>query len=466
MGGLLDALNAGRSTIFMAKSGIQVTGHNIANANTEGFHRRELLTSPAVSPASVITASRVLGGGVVVDGVVRSYDALLANQVVSATGEDAMASTRQTYLLQVEQAVASFGDDGLGAGISDLMNAFSALATSPSDLSVRGEVINAAETLAYRFRQMAGVMDRVMDGAHEEVEAHIGSANNLLAEVADLNSEILHAEAGGQEASDLRDRRGNIITDLARMIGVSAFEDPTGQMTVVLDGHTLVDENRHATIQATQQTDGRTQILISHGGGPTVNLTSRVSGGEIGGILSVQDTIVQEIMPRVDALAYDLATEINAQHRNGFDLGGAAGGDIFSVVAAPGSAASLSVVAGLAEEDLAASSTAAGVPGNNENALALADLARQDLAGGGTVTFVEEAAGVVASVGSMTSQAIRSASLQSEELTYLKNMQQSSDGVSLDEEMVALVQFQRSYQAGVKVLQVVDELLQQVMNIV
>jgi flagellar hook-associated protein 1 FlgK len=466
MGGLLDALNAGRSTIFMAQSGIQVTGHNIANADTEGFHRRELLMSAAVSPASVITASRVLGGGVVVDGVVRSYDALLAKQVVSATGEDAMGSTRQAYLLQVEQAVASFGDDGLGAGITDLMNAFSALATSPADLAVREEVITAAQTLAYRFRQMAGVMTRVLDGTHEEVEAHVGSANNLLAEVADLNSQILHAEAGGQEASDLRDRRDKIILDLAQKIGVSAFEDPTGQMTVTLDGHTLVDENRCATVLAVQQTDGRSQILVRQGDGPTINLTSRVTGGEVGGILSVQDSVVEEIMPRVDALAHDLATAINAQQNSGFDLNGAAGGDIFTVVAAPGSAASLEVVAGLAAEDLAASSTATGVPGNNENALALADLARQDLAGGNSVTFVEESAGIVSSVGSMTSQAMRSASLKQEELTYLKTMQQSSDGVSLDEEMVALIQFQRSYQAGVKVLQVVDELLQQVMNIV
>ncbi len=178
----------------------------------------------------------------------------------------------------------------------------------------------------------------------------------------------------------------------------------------------------------------------------------------------MQQTVLQEVVPELDQLAFDLASAVNTQNQAGFVLSGAAGGALFSIPASATDAArTISLAAGVTGQSLAASSTAGGVPGNNENALALAALVNQPLTGGNTAT--EAAAAMVGKVGTLTDQAMMAANLRKDELTYLQMLRQSSEGVSLDEEMVQLIQYQRAYQAGVKVLQTIDECLERLMTI-
>lgn len=462
MGGLLDALSIGRSAIEAARVGVQVTGHNIANASTEGYHRQRVLTSAVAPP---ISQGYLPGGGmgVQVDGVYRTFDSLMAQRVLGASGEDAWASARQAAMMQLEQATASIGDGGLGAAIDDLMRSFSALSATPSDETTRAQVIEQSQRLATTLNRMADALTRQVDGVHQQATSLVNTINSKSAQIAQLNTEIVQAEAGAQEASDLRDQRDLLVRDLAELAGVSAFENSSGHMTVLLNGQALVQDDRVATLQATQGTDGRTAITL---GSRAVTVTFMgETGGELGGLLSVQQTAVLEIQVRLDQLAYDLGRAINAQHQAGYDLNGVAGGAIFVLPAtAPGTAAAISVSSTLTPDQVAASSSATGGAGNNENALALAGLADQDLAAGASATFTEEAAAMTGHIGTLTDTAIRAAAVRSDELSYLKTLQQSSDGVSLDEEMIQLVQYQRSYQAGVRLLQVVDQLMEQLLR--
>ncbi len=458
--GLLDVLSIGRSTVDAARAGVQLTSHNIANVNTEGFHRRRLQLSPIAPPP-------VLGGGVQVEGGARVADPFLARRLASGLADEARAGARETLLVQLERRIGDLGEHGLGATIATFFAKLSALATSPADATVRGELLAAAGQVSSTFQGIAADLRGVAETAEQDLVASVAQVNSKALEVAKLNAEIAQAEIGGEEASDLRDRRDLCLAELATLAGASSFVDGSGQVTVLVAGQTLVQGGHAATLEAVPDValGGRSRIDLVDGAARTA-LTSRLTTGKLAGLIAVRDATVPQTLAALDQLAYDLATAVNATHRAGFGLDGVGNRDLFApLAAATGAAAALQLRGGITASELAASSTAAGVPGNGENALALVGLERQLLAGGGSATFAGQAAAIIGGVGSASAAATRDAELTRDQRVYLETLQRSSDGVSLDEEMTKLIEYQRAYQAGAKVLAVADELLQTVLRL-
>lgn len=458
--GLLDVLSIGRTTVDAARAGVQLTSHNIANVNTPGFHRRRLQLSPIAPPP-------ILGGGVQVDGGARVADPFLARRLASGLADEARAGARETLLVQLERRIGELGENGLGATISNLFAKLSALASAPGDATARAEALAAAGQVSRSFQGIAADLTGVADTAERDLVATVAEVNGKALEVATLNAEISQAEVGGEEASDLRDRRDVVLSELATLAGATSFVDGAGQVTVLCAGLTLVQGGHAATLEAVPDLalGGRSRIDLVDGAARTA-LTPRLSSGKLAGLISVRDATVPQTMAALDQLAYDLATQVNTQHRAGFGLDGLGNRDLFAPLAAPGgAAAALQLRSGITARELAASSTAAGIPGNGENALLLAGLERQLLAGGGSATFAGQAAAIVGGVGSASATATREAELTRDQRVYLETLQRSSDGVSLDEEMTKLIEYQRAYQAGAKVLAVADELLQTVLRL-
>ena len=464
MGGLFDALNAGRTTVEAAQAGIQVTGHNISNANTEGFHRRRLNLSPVAPPPGSGGVVRL--GGVQVDGSRRVVDTLLDKQVTAALGSEAKAEARQNLLLQVEQAAAKIGNDGLSSTISALFTKFSALSTNPQDTTVRDELLAVAKQLVQKFNQAASDLDKVADGADKDVKTSVDQINVITAKIAALNKDIRAAEASGQEASDLRDRQGKLMNDLAGLAGATSFSDGAGMMSVLLGSSVIVQGANTIKLGVTPSTsyNGMYRVDLINGAS-TIDITTRITNGKLGGILDVRDNVIPGFETRVDTLAYDLATNVNTQHQAGYGLDGLNNRNLFAAPAsATNYAVSMALDGNITTARLAASSTSTGVPGNNINALALADLRTNNLAASSSATFNQEATSLAGSIGQKAAEAMTEVMVQKDQLAYMQKLEQSAVGVSLDEEMIQLVQFQRSYQAGVKVLQVVDGLLAKLME--
>jgi flagellar hook-associated protein 1 FlgK len=459
MAGLFDSLYVGRSAVDAARAGIQVASHNISNASTPGFHRRRLHLSPIDPPP-------VLGGGVRVDGATRAVDELLGRRVAASLAGDARASTRETLLTQIENDVGLVGEQNLGSAIADLFAKFSALTSSPTDTTTRAAVLAAAQRVGDAFNRVAANLSAARDSANRDVAFTVGEVNSRAASIARLNAQIMQAEAGGQEASDLRDQRDELVT----MTGATSFADGSGQTTVVLGGATLVQADHSAALEAVPDLalGGMNRIDVVDGT-MRIDITARVTSGKLGGLLDVRDSVIPALTAQVDQLAWDLAQSpagsINVQHRAGFGLDGVSNRDLFEPMGVPGptgAAAALRLRTGITTAQVAAASSwalPAGEPGNGANALALAQMANGLYAGGGTATYAGQSGAIVGQLGLTVAGAEQDAAVSKDELTHLQSLQQSTEGVSLDEEMVQLVQYQRAYQAGAKVLQVVDELI-------
>ncbi|MCC6748512.1 MAG: flagellar hook-associated protein FlgK [Deltaproteobacteria bacterium] len=458
MGGLLSSLDIARSGLAASQAGVQQTSQNISNANTEGYHRRSLVTSP-LGPRPGL-------GGVSVDGVLRSSDRLLARQLSLSLGAQGFADARQTLLLHLDRTVGQLGEGGVQQGLSTLFNAFSGLASAPENLAARQQVLSAAGDLARTFNSKAEALDQTARSADEELLGLAKQATDMAAQVAKLNVQITQTEATGADASDLRDQQDKLVGQLNQLTGATSFLDGQGQTTVLIDGMVLVQGNRSASLQGTPDAtlNGRQRLDLVDGA-TRMAMTSRL-GGRMGGLVAVRDTTIPGLQSQLDQLAYDVATAVNTQHRAGYGLDGANGRDLFTPpTGVTGAATALSVNATLTANQVAASSSATALPGNNQNALALSALAQANLAGGGSATAAGQWARVVGQLGADAQAAVRTADVRLDELTHLQTLQMSREGVSLDEEMIHLVEYQRSYQASTKVLQVVDSLLDELMRI-
>lgn len=457
MSGLFGTLGVAYSGVAASQAGVQITGHNVSNANTEGYHRRTLRQSAMYPPP-------ILGGGVQIDGIHRYANELLAKQVASVLGDQAWADARQNLLLQVEGSLTSIDGSSLGGSVADLYNSFSLLASDPKDTAVRQDLIATGQRLVDRFNKAAQSLSNITDGANREIASNLPQVNEAAKSIASLNGEIRKAEASGVDGSDLRDRRDLLVSQLVGLTGATYFED-NGQVTVLVGGQSLVQEDQYGTLEATPDAalNGLNRIDMVHGSSRH-NVTAYLRG-ELGGIIDVRDNTIPRFGARLDQLAFDLVDQINTQHRAGFGLDGVDNRNFFEPLAGvSGAAAALTLRTGLTTDEIAASSTAAGLPGNNENALALAGLRSANL-GATNDNASEGFAAFVGQIGTETANALSDAAVGADELASLTNMKESAEGVSTEEEMVHLIQYQRAFQANAKVLRTVDELLAELMRL-
>ena len=176
----------------------------------------------------------------------------------------------------------------------------------------------------------------------------------------------------------------------------------------------------------------------------------------------MRDAAIPDYLSRLDALAGGIITEVNNLHTGGFDLDALAGEAFFSGTTAADIGINPNIQAD--PNRIAAASTAAGVPGDNSNAIAIAGLQHAGIMGGGTATYDDFYSALVTDVGNQVQTAAGYAEHQGVMVTSLENYRDSISGVSLDEEMLNLIKFQHAYDAAAKLISTVDEMIDTVMN--
>ena len=320
--------------------------------------------------------------------------------------------------------------------------------------------MSVAQNLATSFNRAARQLEETQSSVNRSIEDAVNKVNILAGNVATLNQEIIVAEGGGTEASGLRDQRQEYIKELSSLIDVHYYEAEDGAFYVsVAGGHSLVSGNTSQPLSAVPLgIQGHFEVRAD-------NITNLISGGEVAGFIEIRDQKIPTYLGDLDTLANTIITQVNTQHALGTDLLGNAGGNFFNPTPAPpaplvlpaGAARNFSVnVALVADARLVAGQS--GEAGDNANALALAGLAAVKTLNGGAETFAEGFASLQFRVGTDTQGAKRTLDPQSAVLTQLQNQRDSVSGVSLDEEALDLVRFQRAYQAATKFISTIDQL--------
>ena len=315
---------------------------------------------------------------------------------------------------------------------------------------------NAFIPFSYGPRACVGrnVAEMEMKMIAATITSMVDGVNMRLEEVAQLNNRISAIEAAGQDANSDRDRRDLLLKELSGIIGASTFETSNGTATVQLgNGMPLVEGTQVTRIQAVASgVDTNLELAF---GTTTLPLGRSALGGEFGGLYQARDVMIPDVVNRLDQLAFTFANSINAQHQAGTGLDGVGGRDFFvAPVAVAGSASSLSMSI-TATAELAAGASIS--PGDNTNALAILQLEQQQLLGNDT--FVSYYGKIAATVGVETARNRQAKQGFEDSLIQLQNLRDGLDGVSIEDEMINLLQYQKGFEASAKFLSTVDEMM-------
>jgi flagellar hook-associated protein 1 FlgK len=459
---LFGVLNIGTSALLTQQRAINVTGNNIANVNTPGYSRQKvnletnLPTQTGLGPMSF---------GVTSAGVERIYDRFIGLQLNKESANLGRWEAQRGMLERVEVVFDESAGYGLNQALSDFWNAWQALSINPSGTTERSMVAATSEGLADAIRQKYGELEQIRADIDTAVESGIATINRLTAQIADLNQKIAQTEIGGTHANDYRDRRDLVLKQLAEMVDIQGFETADGQVIVsVAGGRPLVESGNTWQLQTQTNVDGRTEILWPNISGGAVTITDAISGGKIGGWLQTRDAKIAGYQAQLESLATGLRDQINAVHAAGYGQDGTTGTDLFTGMGAADFAVNPDVLNDL--DLIAAAATAAGVPGDADNALAIFGLRTALTMSGGAATFDSVVNGLVSQVGYDVQTASANANHQADMMTYLENYRESVSGVSLDEEMVNLVKFEAAYNAAAKMISMADDMLSTLMNII
>jgi flagellar hook-associated protein 1 FlgK len=295
----------------------------------------------------------------------------------------------------------------------------------------------------------------------------IDAVNFKLQEVADLNERIAAVETTGQSANSFRDRRDLLLEELSFSLGTQSFEESTGMVSVQLPGGLpLVQGNTALRLEGVQQ--GNDLHLALKQGATTLDVNLNNLGGEFKGLVEVRDTFIPALHDDLDRMAYELAKAVNTAHQDGVGLDGVGGRDFFALPAADdpnrpeaGVARNLTVAL-KSGSDIAAGDSDA--PGDNRNAKKIAALGRAKVINGED-TFVGFYGKMTARVGIEAGQNRLTRGGVEDTMVQLKNLRDAKVGVSLEEEMINLIQFQKGFEASAKFLATVDEMMDTILSL-
>jgi flagellar hook-associated protein 1 FlgK len=468
----------------------QVAGHNIANALTPGYSRQraELATAyPLQTPYGTI------GGGVRLADITRARDSLLD---VTVRQENAAAEghrLRHQLLGQIEASLLEFGDNGFATTLDAFWDAWGDLASYPGNDAARLMVQNRGEQVAGHLNRLAGGLEELRASGIQRLQDAVENLNRLAANVADLNRQIISAEAGGGTAADLRDSRDRALDELAKLTPVQVVERQNGGVGVMIGGITLVDDTVTRALSI-DLAPGNTRVVRTDTG-------TLLDGtdGQIGALIQLLDTEIPGMRDQLDTLARGIVQSVNELHRAGtvqhidpvtgtnltwvdfFHIEkDALGNDDFDSV----HAGNIRLADDVARDPsyIAIGVGRTGAPageeyqaGNTDIALAIGRLRDTPLGDPlpsgaanvlGNKTIGGYYQGIVTGLGARIATARASTTAHETLAQQAEIRRESVSGVSTDEEMVKLIQSQTAYQAAAKVITTVDEMLQTIINLV
>jgi len=440
-----------------------VTGENISGANTPGYVRRRALLETRI-------AGNAIAGGAQFKGTQRVFDRFLYGSVVRETGLRSAADSRSRALTHTEAMLAPEGAKNLGDSVASFFAAYNDLALKADDPTARRQVQFAAEDVARGFNESN---DRLVGQRTEllvQAQGVAGEINERLDKIATLNTKIaemqsreyIGSERGSSGRAELMDQRDELVREVAERIDLSVVPGKGGSVTLLSGGSSLITDGEMSAVQVSADPSNNLVIELTRDGAVS-NITTKVRGGELGGLLEARDTDIVDMLNDLDQMAFDFANAVNVPFNAGQDLDGDTGFDLFTdptgAALAAGSAAvgiTVNPVDITGVNDIVAGAVGQGV-GSNAAALAIVEVGEGSDPGLGVPA--ERWGAIAGRLGIKLSAASGDFALRDSTLAQSEHMRDSVSGVSLDEEMINLTKFQRAFDASMRVLQAADEML-------
>jgi flagellar hook-associated protein 1 FlgK len=469
-----SAIELLRRALASHQRALDVTGHNVANVNTPGFTRQEVVLASVPPPGSLSRFATPLlaGGGVRVASLRQARDVFLDRQLRQARQSSAEWQARADFWSQVEAVFPEPSDVGLGELLARFWNAWQEVSLNPESLAARTSLVQQAQVLTDALRQAAQRLDQVRQHLDAVATGHVERVNQIARELASVNVQIARLEVSGQAALDLRDHREQLLAELEELADVTYSEADTGELLVYLQGRELVGPGGRST-----------EIAVALGPGGLHTFTWPDGEGLVvrsGTLAAVQqardgDAGVAKLRASLDTVARHLVDQVNHLHRRGFGLDGLSRRNFFCDPRGddpepppddeppPVDAASIRLDDAVLNDPRRVAAAGSwggdGEPGNGDVARRIAQLRGSDAIDGEYRTLVAE-------VGVRSQEARRQVAYQELLADQVRLRREATSGVSLDEEMTNMIRFQHAYDAAARMVRTVDEMVRTLLDMV
>lgn len=456
MASLFSVLSISSNALNAFTQAMNVTGNNTANASTSGYAKQV-----AQLEAQSFDTQLAVGGGVRYGGTVDTRDQYAeqnVRQCVSAQGQAAQELQQYTSLQNVFPVD---GQTGISVALSGFFNAFSALTTTPNDSNLRQTALDSAQQVAQAFNQSTTQLNQVSDGAQQNLTEQVGQVNQLAQQIASINQQI---EQSASAATDpgLNAQMSSTLQQLAQYGDVSTVKQDNGTTNVTIGQSSIVIGD---TAQALQLVPGNGQMSVEDSQGN--NVAAGLQSGSLQAVLNMTSTVLPTTLANLNQMAQSFATAVNGALEGGVDESGVpqanlSAQDLFSFNAAKGAAATLSVNP-LTTSQLALADPAS--PGGYAVAVQIANLQQAtNLIPGQTQTLSGYYGSLASQVGQLVSNAQNDQTTTESLTAQAQSSCQNVEGVSLDEEAMNLLEYQRGYEAMSKVVETIDEITYELIN--
>lgn len=499
--GVLNSLNVAYRGLMAAQVGLDVVNHNISNANTEGYSRQRVTfqASPAFTNPSMTNTLQggQIGMGVQLEGVLRVKNQYLDTQIQKQSGFNGYFNEAAETLDQLEDILGATTGNSINDSIQDLFDSFQELSLNPESIPARNAVLQQAEQLLTQFQskgQLIADLQKSLVGdatnaasiSSSKLSTMVSTVNTKLTELAAINGEIITITGAGGVPNDLYDQRDLLLEEISQYVDFDASIGANGVVDVSIAGQSMV---------AGRKLNDTLEVIANAGPSPapesvpsivrTVNGThdilntaapNAITTGSIKAIVDVSgakttETNLYGTLTNLDTLLKTIASEVNTLQTGGRDLNGnAVTANLFLPQPAPAGIQifnfSVNPAVQAAPNLIAAASNPFLGSGDGSNALAMAQLASKSNTALNGNTFTGFFNGMSSKLGVDSNAQKSRAENTGQILSSLDASRQQVSGVNMDEEMVNLIQFQRSFEAASRVISTVDEMLQTIINMV
>ncbi len=452
--GLSIGLGSAISALIAQRTAMDVVGHNVANIGTAGYTRQRVVMS-AVAPAG----GAGVGSGVAIDSIQGVRDLFLDFQLRAQNSTASEYQSRADSLNIAQTLLNEPGTSGLGSVMDAFFNSWSDLANAPEQGAARANVVQAGQTFAAVANNLVRSFSSLRDSADARVTSAVDQVNTLATKIASLNSQIVSVKASGDTASDLVDQRSAALDQLSQLADIRYTEHDNGSVDVFVGGHAIVTAGAAQQINTTMNPANNNYADLTWASdGSAVN----VSSGQIGGLIYQRDTDLTARIGDLNTLVHQVITDVNTAHAAGYAADGVTTGTAFFQGT---DAVDIAVAANVvAQPSLLAAARVPGAIGDGSNALAIADLQTTRTLSSGGDTYDTYYGGIVARVGSAAQSVQGLSDAQHLSVNHLQQLQQSTSGVNLDEEMTNMIQYQRGYEASARMIRTISDMLDTLIN--
>lgn len=444
---------------------IDVTSQNISNAGNTEYTRQKTVFATEETQAGI-------GMGVKIQDVLRVKNDLLDSQIRKYQSSLSDSEKRSELLQQIESVIAEPSDVGLSSYMTRFFNSWSQLAANPNSYQLRSQVIQNAQRLSERFTELFEGFSSVQAVLQKEAVSKTNEMNEYLKEIAEMNQRIYESEARGIKASELKDKRDSVIDKLSQIANVTVNYNEFGAAVVNVGGVQGADQNVYTEFEISF-VNNKMRIVSKN----DKNAIAIINSGELFTYTDLYSNKIPEYRTKLEDIANAFVNKVNEYHTQGFTLsqGGSSSTGIpfFGTLDIHGNVVDTFVNGQIKINDEIlnnsnniAASGAANNDGNGSVANLIASLSDLKLAELNNQSLLEGYSGLLNTFG--TDKVVSDNKIESNSLVIqqLKNQKSSYSGVSIDEEMTNVIKFQRSYEAAAKLIKVVNDMMETIIQLV